>query len=126
MYIIFGEHQAQTVDSRYTVLELDTVRLNTGATPVTAYCVVETIPIPDLPKAESLKDMHHNLMVEYRKRDWNYCEQAIGHLMGAWNGELDTFYVTLLNRINNYKDNDPGESWDPVIEKNVGNTQLES
>ena len=117
MHIIFGDEQAQEIGKKYTVLELDTVRFTPSGTTATAYVVVENIPIPDLPKLSVQTELHHNLMENYRKRDWNFCSQAIENLVGNFGGELDTFYAELQSRINNYKDNDPGDAWDYFIVK---------
>jgi hypothetical protein len=115
MHIIFGDDQAQALGEKYTVLELDTFKFEPSGTLTKAYAVVEAIPIEDLPKLSFQIDLHKNLIENYCIRDWNFCEQAIENLVGCFGGELDTFYVELQSRINNYKDNDPGEIWEPVI-----------
>ena len=117
MYIIFGDEQAQEVGKKYTVLELDTVRFVPSGTTATAYAVVENVPIPDLPKLSFQQDLHKNLMENYRKRDWNFCNQAIENLIGSFGNELDSFYSELQTRINNYKENDPGAAWNPDLER---------
>ena len=116
MNIIFGRDQAASLAQRYTVLELDTIRVN--GTELTAFCVVESIPIMDMPKVESMKNLHENLIIEYRKRNWNYCEQALEHLTGFWGHDLDTFYDNLRQRVADYSKNEPNESWDGVVVKN--------
>lgn len=115
MYIIFGDGQAKELGKKYTVLELDTLCFVPSNAIATAYAVVENIPIPDLPKLSFQTDLHHNLMENYRKQDWNFCSQAIENLVGCFGGELDSFYTELQSRINSYKDNDPGESWDYML-----------
>ena len=117
MHIIFGDDQAHALSEKYTVLELDTFKLVPSGVTAKAYAVVEAVPIEDLPKLSFQVDLHSNLIENYRKRDWNFCEQAIENLVGCFGGELDSFYVELTNRINNYKDNDPGDAWDPMIER---------
>lgn len=116
MNIIFGRENAQALTEKYTILELDTFRLSEGQELV-AFCAVENIPILDLPRVESMKSLHENLMINYRKRDWNYCTQALEHLAGFWNHELDTFYMSLSERINSYIENDPGDDWTGVVDK---------
>jgi len=71
----------------------------------------------ELPLTESKKDLHSNLLIEYRKRNWNYCQQALDHLMGSWNKELDSFYDDLRNRIDAFSENDPPADWDGIIVK---------
>ena len=115
MNIIFDKSHLEQLQSKYTVLELDTFRIESTDQQRTAYCVVENVPILEMAQIESFKNLHANLMDNYRKQDWNYCEQAVEHLIGKWNGELDSFYADLLERIISYKENSPGSDWDPVI-----------
>lgn len=121
MNIIIDPEQLNNYTEKYTVLELDTIRILPENRLVTAYCVVETIPIQELPQVESKRDLHKNLMINYRKKDWNYCSQALEHLIGSWNKELDSFYADLQSRIAKYTEEDPGDSWDGTIEKHTTN-----
>jgi len=115
MNIIFGRDQADAMKEKYTILELDTFKY--GDQNVTAFCAVDTIPIMEMPKIESMKKLHENLLIEYRKKNWNYCEQALEHLVGCWNHEVDTFYDAIRQRIAEYAETDPGDEWDGVIVK---------
>lgn len=117
MNIIIDPDQIDRYRENYTVLELDTIRIVPMNKLVTAYCVVDTIPIVELPLTQSKINLHANLLINYRKRDWNYCHQALDHLIGSWNKELDSFYEDIRSRINAYMKNDPGDHWDGVIEK---------
>lgn len=119
MHIIFGRENALAMSEKYTVLELDTFKIDSNSSPMTAFCAVENIPITDMPRVESMRALHENLLINYRKKDWNYCTQALEHLTGFWNHELDTFYTSIGLRIANYVDSDPGEDWDGVIDKSV-------
>lgn len=111
MNIIFDE-LLNTVPDNYTVLELDTFNVVAENRKVTAYCVVEKIPLAEFDKVDAYKKVHGDLIENYRKRNWTYCEHAIEGLMGKWNGELDTFYSDLLLRVIGYKHTPPGEDWD--------------
>jgi hypothetical protein len=64
---------------------------------------------------ESFVELHNNLMAEYRKRNWNYVEQAIEHLQGRWKCELDSFYKEMLERVNKLKDIDLPENWNGIV-----------
>jgi hypothetical protein len=116
MNIIFGD-TAKTLPDRYTLLELDTFKTEGTDTPVTAYCVVDVIPLGEFPLAAANKKIHQDLLEAYRNKHWNYCEQAIEQLTGKWNGELDTFYVDLLGRVTQYKENGVTDDWDGCIVK---------
>lgn len=117
MHIIFGQDNAIEFAKKYTVLELDTFIMGTNGPVEPAYCVVEIIPITDIPQMDSKLRLHENLMVNYKKQDWRFCIDAITHLKGFWNGELDTFYEDLFTRICDYQQQDPGPDWSPYIQK---------
>jgi hypothetical protein len=119
MNLIFGRDNAIALDGKYTILELDTIQVENSEEKITVFCAVETIPIMEMPKLESMKSLHNNLMIEYRKKNWNYCVQAMEHLMGCWNHELDTFYNHLNSRIIEYITTDPGDDWDGTVIKKV-------
>ena len=117
MHIIFGDTAQQLPDS-YTVLELDTVRRPPDMLPVTAYCLVEKIPLQEFPLVAHYRDLHHNVIKYFKQREWEYCEQAITEtLRGKWAGELDSFYDSLMERIQEFKSNPPPESWDGTLER---------
>ena len=115
MNIIFKENSAE-IREKYTVLDLDTFSLPDGSTH-TVCCVVENIPIAELAETESLKDLHANLIENYAKKDWNYCEQAIEQLVGKWGGDVDSFYVELQKRVDMLKTMTLPADWTPIIPK---------
>jgi hypothetical protein len=115
MNIIFKTN-ATNIDEKYTVLDLDTFSLPDGSLH-TACCVVENIPVAEFPIITRLKELHVNLISNYGKRNWNYCEQAIEQLMGKWGGEVDSFYQELNARIQKLKTQNLDDSWSPVIPK---------
>lgn len=111
MHIIFGS-AAQEIPDSFTVLELDTFRMVKENRTETAYCVVEKIPLTEFAMLDAYKKIHSDLVLYYKQRQWEYCENAIEGLMGRWNGELDTFYSDLLARVIKFKENEPGSAWD--------------
>lgn len=116
MNIIFGDARKELADN-FTVLELDTFKTPEGKQPVTAYCVVETMPLHEFPLAEAHKKIHEDLINAYRNKHWDYCKQAIEGLTGKWNGELDTFYSNLLERINQHAADGVSDDWDGILLK---------
>lgn len=116
MHIIFGDAVKEIPDS-YTVLELDTI--DTNGTRVTAYCVVEKIPLQEFPLIDAHIKLHADVIENYRLQHWDYCEKAIGALLGKWNGEVDSFYQTLLDRIKTLKESVLPGDWDGAVIKNT-------
>jgi hypothetical protein len=117
MHIIFGQDEARALENKYTVLELDTFRFENTELRVPAYCIVENIAITDLPELERMKNLHAELISNYKNKNWDFCLQAIEHLTGSWGGEADSFYQDLANRINNLIKNPPDDDWMPEILK---------
>jgi hypothetical protein len=115
MNIIFGSPEPELLE-KYTVLELDTFKMPDDQLH-TSYCVIEKIPLEEFAAAEALKKVHADLIHYYGLREWNYCLQAIEGLTGKWNGELDTFYSHLAERIKQYQILPPPDSWDGTIIK---------
>lgn len=116
MHIIFGEAAKQLAD-KFTVLELDTFVVKGTTDQFISYCVVENIPLSDFPVVDAYIKVHHDMMQAYKQQHWDYCESAIKGLMGKWNGELDSFYQHLFDRVAKFKENPPGSDWTAVLEK---------
>ena len=117
MNIIFGKERAEQLGDRFTVLELDTfVFVNQGIR-LTAYCVVESVPLDRLPLVESWQNLHAALIKNYQQKNWKYCCTLINQLQGAWNSEMDSFYNELAERIDQLITTDPGNSWTWEIQR---------
>lgn len=117
MNIILGEDQAQALAEKYTVLSLDTFSVGNNPEPIRSFCVIETLPLGEIPQIDSFRDLHESLMVNYARRNWSFCDQAIEHLMGRWNHELDSFYADLSSRVQQYRLQEPPEDWSPIINR---------
>ena len=117
MNIVLGQENLSQLTDRYIVLPLDIFQIPGQIDPVPSYCVVETASIADLQQLETLRQLHCKLIENYQKRNWSFCEQALEHLTGRWNGELDTFYQDLAQRVFVLKEQDPNEDWSPIINR---------
>jgi hypothetical protein len=117
MYIIFGDDK-KDLPNNYTILELDQFKFPDGAVS-TAYCVIENVSLGEFPTMDSYHKIHHDLMEQYRAKNWEYCQNAINSLTGRWNGELDSFYENLHTRIEGYIAKPPDKDWDGTILKNA-------
>lgn len=119
MHIIFGNEINEEIEKKYTLLELDQMKLDPNGPVLEAYCLIDAkeIPVQELTQIEIYKNLHDNLMKNYRKKDWNFCEQAIEHLHGRWGGSVNSFYDEISQRIAKYKQQDPGPDWNGVYEK---------
>ena len=117
MNIILGTENIQEVGDKHIVLELDTLVYPNSDAPVTAYCLVEATGLDQLMGIDQWLDLHNKLMENYKKGDFRFCKSAIEHLIGKFNGELDTFYSTMLERVKVLEKESLPENWTGVIEK---------
>ena len=115
MHIILGDQITEELADKYIVLELDSFRISGRDSTVSAFCLVENVPLTELPQADQFRDLHAQMIKNYRLGNWGFCQDAIEHLMGRWNGEMDTFYQDLLARLDNVANQDPAQYWDPAI-----------
>lgn len=117
MKVVFGKQVVESLDNRMTFLELDTFFQPGLQEPITAYAVLEntSIPVMEIPQLEKTSELHNTMMLEYRRRNWTYCEQALEHLQGKWGGELDSFYATLSDRISELKNAKLSDDWNGIV-----------
>lgn len=117
MQIIMGKENAQELEDKYTLFELDTFKFANSDDPVVAYCVIETPPLDDMLNLDNIHNLHTKLLENYRKQNWNFCEQALDHLKGSLQGELDTFYLSLEERINSLRNQSLPEDWSGYLDR---------
>ena len=98
MYIIIGNEAADALRENHTVLELETFMR--GEEPVTAFCVVDSIPFGELPLLENYKSLHADFVKAYNDGNYKFCVDSFEHLIGKFGGAVDTFYIEILRRIN--------------------------
>jgi hypothetical protein len=115
MNIMFGDSLTDEIKSRYTVLQLDTFYFANIDQNCVAYCLIETVPIAEIIGIDKNIELHNNLLRNYSLKNWNYCIDAIEHLKGRWNGELDSFYDSILQRVAELRDTELDANWTGII-----------
>lgn len=120
MNIVLESQLTADIRQKYLLLELDSFWLPDHHTPVAAYCLLEPLAPDQMIETQQFVELHGNLMHSYRKKNWNYVEQAIGYLMGRWNGQLDSFYQEVLQRVIQLRDQDLDSTWDGVVDRRCG------
>ena len=119
MQVVFGEQMKEELGDRFTLLELDTFTQEGLSEPITAYAVIggSDVQLQDLPTLENFSNIHNTMLVEYRRKNWNYCHQAMAHLKGKWGGQLDSFYDEFSDRIKKLEQSELSAEWNGVIHK---------
>ena len=112
-----GREIAEQVGDKYIVLELDTFRgADNKLTPAYAVLDAGTISLGEMPEIPKWVDHHNKIMENYRKQNWDFCEQMIEHCQQRWNGELNSFYAEVYSRIQSLKQQDLPADWDGSLE----------
>ncbi len=99
MNIIWDKSIKEKLEKNYTILELETFEQN--GKEITAYCVVDQVSVAELPSLDVSRQLHNSFIQEYKKANYKFCIEAVQHLRGKFNGELDSFYDTIIDRIEN-------------------------
>ena len=100
MHIVYGKEQADRLKEKYTVLELDTVKVEEVDKNLTLFAVVDTekLGVIDLPQLAQWIKLHEDLIRNLKKKDKNFCLQAVEHLLGKFGGDIDSFYEHVKGR----------------------------
>jgi hypothetical protein len=117
MYIVLeNANTFSLLATKYLLLELDTLEINNGEV-VRSFCVVDSehIPLNEIPQIESKKQLHNELIENYRQQNWDQCGKAIEVLLGSFRGELDSFYIHLAQRIASLRNETLPETWNGVV-----------
>jgi len=117
MNIVFDLSVTDELRSRYTVLQLDTFYFPHAGKNCTAFCILDNIPISEMTSMDKTIELHNNLLKNYKIQNWKFCEDALEHLQGKWNNELDTFYQDLKSRIAEHKVSNLDSEWTGIITK---------
>ena len=101
MEIIFGRENAELLREKYTVLDLEKVKVDDN-NEMEVFCLIpaDKIGLTDLPNLERWIKLHNDMLDGYKREDYNFVTQCIEHLTGQFGGEVDTFYDEILRRIN--------------------------
>jgi hypothetical protein len=117
MNIVLGKENVEQFQDKHIILELDSFYLQGSDIPITAYGIVEKIPIEQIASADQFRDLHNNMIKNYRLKNWKYVEDSLEHLIGKWFGEYDTFYNEISQRVSSLKKQNLSPEWDGIIRK---------
>lgn len=117
MYIFFGREHAEQVKDKHIVLPLDRIQLSPMGPTLDSFCVLESVPPSEIETLGQWTALHSNLMKNYWLANFGFCEQAIDHLKGKFNGELDSFYDEITSRLEFLKVNPPQVWNDGILQK---------
>jgi adenylate cyclase len=102
--IVIGPKTAEDVKNDYQTVELDLLAVKGKTEPVQIYTVLEMW--------DNLGTMLHTSFIKaYRSGDWKEAMALIPKLKECWDGELNSYYDMMLERIEHHR---PPKDWDGV------------
>ena len=112
--IILGESTVQDIESEYFCIELDSIAVKGKEDAVRIFTVLSTQEhMWYNTNWASLEQQHEKFLTLYRNQKWIVAEKFANDLAAAW-PEMFEYYNIMLERIENYKHNSPGDDWDGV------------
>ena len=100
MQVIFGKENAELLREKYTLLELETFEVE--GKPLETYCLIpaEKIAFSDITLLEHHTKLHNVFVDAVKAKNYKLCEDLYEHLIGKFDGELDSFYEEIKKRFN--------------------------
>ena len=112
--IILGEETAHAVEEELYCVELDKIAVKGKQDAIRIFTVLgRTDWVFHNTNWYALDQQHDKFLQFYRGQKWSFAEKWANDLRDAWPDMAD-YYNIMLNRIEEYKDNSPGENWDGV------------
>jgi hypothetical protein len=117
MNIIFDTENIEAIKNNNIVLELDTFYFTKLDKTTTAYCVIDNVKLTDIEKIDQHQRLHAELISAYKNKDFTLCQDLLEHLIGVFDGEVDSFYNELIKRIDSIKTTNLPDGWTATIIK---------
>ena len=101
MNIIFGEENIGALAEKNTILEIDSLQMESKE--IRCFCLlgIDSIPLSDLPTLDKQIELHTAMIEAVKSENWEFALDAIAGLKGMFNKLLDEFYTHTEKRIVN-------------------------
>ena len=111
--MVIGPKTYEYVKDEYLCLELDCLAVKGKTEGVNIYTIVDRNTLNTL-YARSHKDF----IRLYREQEWDRLDHYYKTLRNAFDGDMTEYYDMMMERVEEYKKNPPGENWDGVFRTN--------
>ena len=112
--IILGEETADAVQHELFSVELDSIAVKGKKDAVRIFTVLGNNDwVFHNTSWYFNQQQHDKFLVLYRQQSWESAELFANDLRASW-PEMAGYYGVMIDRIREYKENPPGDSWDGV------------
>ena len=109
--IVIGSLTAKQIEEDYFTLELDKIAVKGKKEGVNIYTVL--CDIKDSLEYKLAQQRHETMLQLYREMKWKDSANLCHELIGEFNGEMDSYYKMMIERIADYEyKNKPPAEWD--------------
>jgi hypothetical protein len=115
MNIIFDTENIESIRNTNILLELDTFYFSSVDKSSTAYTVIENVKITDFDKIEKNQKLHSDMISAYKNKNFKLCQELIAQLLGSFDGEVDSFYRELTQRVSTLNTQNLPQDWNGTI-----------
>lgn len=116
--IVIGPVTAVQAADRFFLVKLDDIAVKGKKQGVEIFTVVDTLA--DAPRDyQTALESHKQMLAAYSQQKWSSAEARIVALKGSFDGQLDSYYDMMLNRIADLKQAQLPADWDGIYRSNT-------
>ncbi len=113
--IIIGANTAEKLDGRFATLQIDLITVKGKHEPERVYALLGEQEVVNSEAFKNISALTREMLACYRNRDWDGAEKALQSALSAPDHfGLDEIYNTYRERIRNFRETPPPDSWDGV------------
>ena len=109
--IVLGPVTAERIGDEYFTLELDCIAVKGKKEGVNIFTVFYNPKDSDLPQWQKSRELHNEMLVQYRKQNWSRAVELVNKLENEFDGKMKHYYELWLERIEEMKNANLPKDW---------------
>jgi adenylate cyclase len=115
--IVIGEQTAQLVRDRFTLLELDLVRVKGKSQPERIFTILGPAELGAQPLYQEVREATHELLQRYRGREWEAANNTLARYAGSYAAlDLGALHALYARRVEEFTLLPPPPDWDGAFD----------
>ena len=115
--LVIGSRTAERAQHKFTTMEIDLIQVKGKKEPEAVFTVLGRSALKDDPHCTELRALNADMLVAFRKQDWDGALALIERCRSAANGlDVAGLYDMYVERISTYRADPPPPDWDGVYE----------
>jgi adenylate cyclase len=115
--LVIGSRTAERAKEKFATMEIDLIQVKGKKQPEAVFTVLGRAEVEQDPRCRELRELNAQMLVCYRKQQWDVALELIERCRKAANGfDVDGLYDMYVERIATYRADPPPAEWDGVYE----------